>query len=243
MKHTSKILFFLILLLFSGNLTFAAKTKTFYVRITSSKGQIIVKLYNETPKNRDNFVKNVKKGVYNGTLFHRVIADFMIQGGDPSSKNAKPGAILGNGGLGYTVPAEFNPDLFHKKGALAAARDGNLEKASSSTQFYLVQGRVFTDDELNRIEQTSLQGRKIPLPIRQVYKTIGGTPHLDQNYTVFGEVVRGLDKIDSIASVEKDGNDRPLIDIPVKIALLKKREIKKLENELIKESFRKNLIM
>lgn len=242
MKHTSKILIFLLLLV-SGNLAFAAKTKTFYVRITSPKGEIIVKLYNETPKHRDNFVKNVKKGVYNGTLFHRVISEFMIQGGDPDSKNAKPGAILGNGGLGYTVPAEFNPDLFHKKGALAAARDGNLEKASSSTQFYLVQGRIFSDDELNRIEQSSLQGGKIPLPMRQIYKTIGGTPHLDQNYTVFGEVVRGLDKIDSIASAEKDGNDRPTVDIPVKITLLKKRAIKKLENELVKESFRKKLIM
>lgn len=241
MKHTSKILF--VLLFLSANLTFAAKIKTYYVRITSPQGEMIVKLFNETPKHRDNFIKNVKKGIYNGTLFHRVIAEFMIQGGDPSSKNAQPGTLLGNGGLGYTVPAEFNPNLFHKKGALAAARDGNIEKASSSTQFYLVQGRVFADDELDRIEQTGLQGRKIPLAMRQIYKTVGGTPHLDQNYTVFGEVVQGIDKIDSIASVEKDINNRPLINIPIKAVLLKRREIKQLEKNLVKESFRKSLIM
>lgn len=237
-----KLLLFLLLLL-TVNLTFAAKPKTYYVRITTDKGESIVKLYNETPKHRDNFVKLVKKKVYNGTLFHRVIKDFMIQGGDPDSKNAKPGKVLGEGGLGYTIPAEFNPALFHKKGTLAAARDENAAKASSSTQFYLVQGKKFTDAELNYVETSRLQGRKIPLEIRNVYKTVGGSPHLDQSYTVFGEIVRGIELVDAIASVTTDNNSRPLTDIAMKITLLKKREVKKLEKELIKEAFKKTLIM
>jgi peptidyl-prolyl cis-trans isomerase B (cyclophilin B) len=167
----------------------------------------------------------------------------MIQGGDPDSKKAKPGEMLGNGGLGYTVPAEFNPLLFHKKGALAAARDENPAKASSSTQFYLVQGKTFTDDELNRIEQMRLQGKKIPQNQREVYKTLGGTPHLDQSYTVFGEVVRGIEQVEAIAVLKTDDISRPLADVSIKASLLKKREIKKLEKELIKESFKSKLIM
>lgn len=234
---------FVALLLLTATLTYAARPKTYYVRITSGKGESIVKLYNETPKHRDNFVKLVKSGFYNGTLFHRVIKDFMIQGGDPDSKIAQPGQMLGNGSLPYTVPAEFNPALFHKKGVLAAARDANPAKASNATQFYLVQGKVFTDAELNRIEEVRPGGNKIPESHRNVYKTLGGTPHLDQNYTVFGEIVKGIEQVDEIASVQTDATSRPLGDVKMKITLLKKREVKKLEKELIKESFRKKLIM
>lgn len=241
MKYIHKSL--VLLFLFTATLTYAAKPKTYYVRIKTTYGESIVKLYNETPNHRDNFIKLTKKSVYNGTLFHRVVKDFMIQGGDIDSKTAKPGQLLGNGSLGYTVPAEFNPALFHKKGVLAAARDENPAKASSSSQFYLVQGKVFKDDELNRIEQHRLQGKKIPQSHREVYKTLGGTPHLDQNYTVFGEIVKGIEQVDSIAAVKIDPNSRPLKDVKMEISLLKKREIKKLEKELIQESFRKKLIM
>jgi peptidyl-prolyl cis-trans isomerase B (cyclophilin B) len=234
---------FIILFLFNVSFAFAAKPKNYYVRINSAGKEAIVKLYNETPQHRDNFVKLVKKGFFDGTLFHRVIKNFMIQGGDPDSKNAKPNQVLGDGGLNYTVPAEFNAELFHKKGVLAAARDENPAKASSSTQFYLVQGKVFTDKELNTLEQTRLKGRKIPENQRQVYKTIGGTPHLDQSYTVFGEIVKGLELVDDIAAVKTGANDRPVTDVPMKITLLKKREVRRLEKELIKASFKNSLIM
>jgi peptidyl-prolyl cis-trans isomerase B (cyclophilin B) len=235
-----------VLILFiclSATLTYAAKPKMYYVSIKTSKGESIVRLYNETPKHRDNFVKLAKNGFFNGTLFHRVIKDFMIQGGDPDSKNAKPGVMLGNGSLPYTIPAEFNPTLFHKKGALAAARDENPAKASSSTQFYLVQGKTFSDEELNRLEQGRLQGRKIPQDQRQVYKTSGGTPHLDQTYTVFGEIVKGIEQVDAIALVQTDLVSRPVEDVKMQVRLLKRREVRKLEKELIKDSFRKKLIM
>lgn len=236
-----KILFLFFFL--SANLTYAAKPKAYYVRIKSAYGESIIRLYNETPKHRDNFVKLVKSGFYNGTLYHRVIKNFMIQGGDPDSKRAKPGELLGNGGLGYTVPAEFNSELFHKRGVLAAARDENPQKASSSTQFYLVQGKVHTDNELNKIEQMRLQGRKIPQTQREVYKTLGGSPHLDQNYTVFGEIVKGIEQVNSVASLKTDTADRPLNDVSVKITLLKKKEIKRLKKELITASFKNKLIM
>lgn len=238
----TKVLLTLSLLL-TINFSFAAKAPNYYVRIATDKGESIVRLYNETPQHRDNFVKLVKKKFFNGTLFHRVIKDFMVQGGDPDSKGATAGKMLGNGGLNYTIPAEFNAALFHKKGALAAARNENPAKASSSTQFYLVQGKTFTDDELNYVERVRLQGQKLPAGVRDIYKTIGGAPHLDQSYTVFGEIVRGIEQVDAIATVEVDGNNRPLTDIAVKITLLKKREVKNLERELIKESFKNSLIM
>ncbi len=235
-----------ILLLFlclTATLTYARKPKMYYVSIKTDKGESIVRLYNETPKHRDNFVKLAKNGFYNGTLFHRVIKDFMIQGGDPDSKNAKPGVMLGNGSLPYTIPAEFNSALFHKKGILAAATDGNPTKASSSTQFYIVQGKTFSDEDLNRLQQMRLHDQKIPKSQREIYKTIGGTPHLDQKHTVFGEVVRGIDQVDAIASAQTDAVSRPVEDIKMQVKLLKKREVKKLEKELIKEAFRKKLIM
>lgn len=214
----------------------AAKPKYTYVKISSDKGECIVRLYNETPLHRDNFIRLVKEGYFNGTLFHRVIKGFMIQGGDPNSKDAKPGQMLGNGGPNYTVPAEFRDSLFHKKGALAAAREGdnvNPQKASSGSQFYLVQGKPYNDDQLNALEKGRIK-RTIPTYQREIYKTLGGTPFLDQNYTVFGEIVKGLDMVDKIADVPTAAADRPQTDVKMTITLLKKREAKKLEKELAK---------
>ena len=150
----------------------------------------------------------------------------MIQGGDPNSKNALPKIQLGNGGPGYTIPAEFDSTLFHKKGVLAAARTGdneNPKKASSGSQFYIVQGKVFTDAGLDSVETFRLNGRKIPLSHREVYKTIGGTPHLDMGYTVFGEVESGLEVVDKIAAAPRDANNRPLTDIRMKMKIIRKK--------------------
>ena len=214
---------------------FAAKPKHQYVKIETSMGTCIVRLYNETPLHRDNFIKLAKKHVYDGTLFHRVISNFMIQGGDPDSKTAKPGAMLGEGDVGYTVPAEFRDSLFHKKGVLAAARDDNPEKASSGCQFYIVQGKKFTDEELNALETNRLKF-KIPEWQRAVYKSIGGTPHLDRNYTVYGEVVKGLEMLDGIAAMVTDPNNRPVTDVSMKVKVLKRRQARRLEKELKKLS-------
>ena len=221
---------------------YAVKPKNQYVKISTDKGVVIIKLYNETPLHRDNFIKLAKAGTYNGTLFHRVIKAFMIQGGDPDSKNAKPDSALGNGDLGYTIPAEFRDRLFHKKGALAAAREGdaiNPTKASHSCQFYIVQGKVWTDSALNIVEEKRLKF-KIPEWQRQVYKTIGGSPHLDRNYTVFGEVVKGLEMVDAIANEPTGKEDRPKTDIKMTVTVLKKREAKKLEKELAKNAAKQN---
>lgn len=216
--------------------TFAAKPKNQYVKITTSKGEVIIKLYNETPLHRDNFLKLAKEGFFDGTIFHRVIKAFMIQGGDPDSKNAVAGAALGEGGPKYTIPAEFVDSLFHKKGVLAAAREGdaaNPTKASSGSQFYIVQGKVWNDSTLNAVEKNRMKF-KIPEWQRQVYKTIGGTPHLDRNYTVFGEVVKGLEMVDNIAAEPTGKGDRPVTDVKMTVTILKKREAKKLEKELKK---------
>lgn len=222
----------LVALLLSGLQVLAAKPKHQFVRIKTDKGECIVMLYNQTPKHRDNFVKITKDGNLSGTLFHRVIQGFMIQGGDPDSKTAKPGQALGDGDLGYTVPAEFRDSLFHKKGVIAAARDNNPEKASSACQFYLAQGKVFTHEQLNTLEQTRLKGRKIPEWQREVYKTLGGIPHLDQNYTVFGEVVKGVEMIDAVAAVKTGPADRPVEDVRMEVTLLKTKEARKLEKSL-----------
>lgn len=171
-------------------------------------------LYNETPRHRDNFVKLVKQGFYNGTLFHRVIPGFMIQGGDPDSRTAKPGQALGAGDAGYTVPAEFLPSLIHKKGALAAARQGdnvNPQKASSGCQFYIVEGKKYPASQLPA-KYTDEQ--------KKIYETIGGTPFLDGGYTVYGEITEGLDLIDKIANVERDQNDRPRKDVKMTVKLI-----------------------
>ncbi|GAA4337394.1 peptidylprolyl isomerase [Mucilaginibacter gynuensis] len=221
-----------IALLFISVCAFAKPPKNQYVRIKTSYGQCIIRLYNETPLHRDNFIKLAKQGTLNGTLFHRVIKDFMIQGGDPDSKNAKPGAALGEGSVGYTVPAEFRDSIFHKKGVLAAARDDNPDKASSGSQFYIAEGKRFTDEALDKVQETRLKGRKIPLSQREYYKAVGGIPHLDMGYTVFGEVVTGIEMVDLIAVVKTDGNDRPLADVPITVELLSKSECKQLDKLL-----------
>lgn len=209
----------------------AAKPKHQFIRISTEKGTCVVLLYNQTPLHRDNFVKITQEGKLSETLFHRVIKGFMIQGGDPDSKTAKPGQALGDGDWGYTVPAEFRDSLFHKKGVIAAARDDNPTKASSACQFYLAQGKVFTDEQLDLLEQNRLK-RKIPTWQREVYKTLGGIPHLDQNYTVFGEVVQGIEMIDTIAAVKTGAADRPVEDVRMTVTVLKKKESKKLEKSL-----------
>jgi peptidyl-prolyl cis-trans isomerase B (cyclophilin B) len=189
------------------------------VRITTDSGVIIVRLYDKTAQHRDNFLKLVKEGFYDSLLFHRVIDGFMIQGGDPESKTAPAGGeMLGKGSTGYTVPAEFDTSLFHKRGALAAARTNNPEKASSGCQFYIVQGKICTDEELDMLEMQS--GQKISAAKRMVYKTIGGTPRLDMNYTVFGEVEKGIEVVDKIAKAAKDPNNRPLNDIRMKLVVM-----------------------
>jgi len=197
------------------------------VLLQTTMGNILIRLSDSTPLHRDNFLKLVKIGYYDSVLFHRVIKNFMIQSGDPNSKQAKPGEPLGEGGPDYTIPAEFRTTLFHKKGVIAAARDNNPEKASSGSQFYIVQGKIFSDAGLDSVETYRLNGRKIPADQRQVYKTVGGTPHLDQNYTVFGEIVKGLDVVDKIASVatsKGEDRDRPLEDVRIIKAKLVKRK-------------------
>jgi len=200
------------------------------VSLQTSMGNITVRLSDLTPLHRDNFIKLVKSKYYDGILFHRVINKFMIQAGDPDSRNAPPGKPLGDGGPNYTIPAEFRPELFHKKGVIAAAREGddvNPQKASSGSQFYLTQGRIFTHAQLDSLEMKRLNGRKIPANHREVYTLIGGVPHLDQNYTVFGEVVNGLNVIDGIATVPTSKNadkDRPLKDVKIIRARMIKRK-------------------
>ncbi|MBL7746281.1 MAG: peptidylprolyl isomerase [Chitinophagaceae bacterium] len=199
------------------------------VLLQTSLGDMVVRLSDSTPLHRDNFLKLVKTGYYDSVLFHRVIKNFMIQGGDPDSKAATPGKPLGNGGPSYRIPAEFNPALFHKKGVLAAARDNNPEKASSGSQFYIVHGKTFTDTELSDLETQRMQGRKIPTDHREVYKTIGGAPHLDMTYTVFGEVIKGIEVVDKIASVQTSrgaDRDRPVQDVRILKAKLIKRKRK-----------------
>lgn len=222
---------FTLLLCFLFFPGFAAKPKHQYVRIKTDMGECVIMLYNETPLHRDNFIKLTKNKTYDGSLFHRIIKSFMIQGGDPDSRTAGNGARLGNGDLGYTVPAEFKDSLFHKKGALAAARDNNPEKASSGCQFYIVQGKIFTDSQLDSLELNRLK-YKIPEWKRNIYKTLGGVPHLDNNYTVYGEVVTGMEMVDKIADVAKDDNDRPTTDVRMTVTVLDKRATRKLERQL-----------
>ena len=238
------------------------------LKIETSMGDIKVKLYNETPKHRDNFIKQAKDGTYNGTLFHRVIKDFMVQAGDPESKTAPKGKMLCSGDVGYTVPAEFvYPKYFHKKGALSAARQGdevNPKKESSGCQFYIVTGKVFNDSTLLNMEQQKNQNKVTEAfnalaqkHMKEIYKmrkandqdglyalqdtlfiqaeaeaakqpdfhftpeqikaytTVGGTPHLDGEYTVFGEVVEGMDIVDKIQQVKTDRSDRPEEDVKI----------------------------
>ena len=247
------------------------------IEITTDFGVLVLRLSDETPKHRNNFIKLVNRHFYDSLLFHRVINHFIIQTGDPDSKLAKSGEALGETDLPYTIPAEFNPELFHKRGALNAARDNNPERASSSTQFTVIQGKVYTDsmlaiaekrinnwlaynlvihkpenqglvklliglnqrqnnpdsiniitNQLKNLAEKKLENNvlyKIPEDHRQVYKTIGGAAHLDQNYTVFGEVIKGMDVVDSIAKVPTDSLDRPLQDVRIISARLIKRKV------------------
>lgn len=270
-----RILYVLILIMSVFMTTNAqSKEKETVVTITTDYGKIKMKLYNETPLHRDNFIKLINEGFYNDLLFHRVIKDFMIQGGDPDSKGAPASKQLGSGDAGYTIPAEIvYPKYYHKKGALAAARQGdqvNPQKRSSGCQFYIVQGKKMTDAELDQMEkqlQTKAQNArfyeiagtkmteiqrlqtvndqaglqrlqteilkqiedefaqkspvKFSAQMRNDYKTIGGTPFLDNEYTVFGEVIEGLDVIDKIAAVKTRPGDRPETDLKMKITIEK----------------------
>ncbi len=244
--------------------------------IQTDLGDIKVKLYNETPQHRDNFIKLAKKGFYDGTIFHRVIKDFMIQGGDPESKNAAKGKSLGSGDTGYTIPAEFvYPQFFHKKGVLSAARQGdevNPKKASSGCQFYIVTGKVYSEGQILNMEQQMNHGKieevfnslvnqnaakikklrldrdkdglyelqeeliaeakvkadalpdfKFTPEQVKAYTTVGGTPHLDNQYTVFGEVVEGIEVVDTIQKVTTNRGDRPEEDIKMKVIVLEIR--------------------
>ncbi len=193
------------------------------VLLRTTMGDIVIGLYNETPQHRDNFLKLVKQKAYNGVLFHRVIKDFMIQGGDMSSKTAVKGQELGGGPETYSIPAEIRfPQLFHKKGVVAAARENDMvnpQRASSSSQFYIVVGQKMTNEQLDQVQLRVFQATKGTARFtpeqREVYRTVGGTPHLDGQYTVFGEVVKGMDVVEKIQLVETDRNDRPLDDVKI----------------------------
>ena len=179
-------------------------------------GIAVFVLFNDTPLHRDNFLKLVKEHTYDSLLFHRVINRFMIQAGDPQSRHARPGQMLGDGTLGYTVPAEFRNEHFHQKGALCAARQGdnvNPKKESSASQFYIVQGQVWDNNTLDMMEKRL--GKTITAEQRKVYTTVGGTPHLDGDYTVFGQLVEGMDVVDRIAAVRTGAADRPVNDVRI----------------------------
>lgn len=193
------------------------------VMLETTMGNIRLALYNETPQHSNNFKKLVEQGFYNGILFHRVISKFMIQAGDSTSRNATTGTLLGDVTEPYTIPAEIHyPTLLHKRGALCMAREGNdvnPERASSAYQFYIVYGKRFNDDMLDKVQQRldkTTQGQvKLTEEAREIYKRIGGTPHLDGQYTVFGEVVDGIDTVRDIQWAETDSNDRPVTDIRI----------------------------
>ncbi|MDR2684083.1 MAG: peptidylprolyl isomerase [Prevotellaceae bacterium] len=224
-----KLCFFIIVILFLHVFATAqnwTKTnKTAFVKIETTEGIIKVKLYDDTPEHKYNFMLLVKNRTYEGLLFHRVIKDFMIQGGDPESKDADSTKSLGSGGLGYAIDAEIRfPEHFHKRGALAAARtDDNVNpmRTSSACQFYIVTGKTVTDKELDLYEN-NINNQLLPqTPLkyteeqRRIYKTFGGTPHLDGYYTVFGEVVQGFDVLEKIQSLETDKRNRPTKDIKI----------------------------
>jgi cyclophilin family peptidyl-prolyl cis-trans isomerase len=185
-------------------------------------GTMLGRLSDATPQHRDNFIKLAEEGFYDNLLFHRVIKGFMIQGGDPDSRGAAPGVSLGRGGPGYTIPAEFTDSLVHVKGALAAARMGdqvNPEKASSGSQFYIVQGATIQEDVLNRLE--AQKNTRYSSQQRNEYTTLGGTPFLDRDYTVFGQIIDGLDVLDKIAATPTAPGDRPREDMWMKIKIIK----------------------
>jgi cyclophilin family peptidyl-prolyl cis-trans isomerase len=270
MKNLIYILIVFLFISCQGKLDLGKKDRM--VEVETEYGNLKIRLYDETPAHRDNFLKLTHENYFDGTLFHRVIDGFMIQGGDPDSKGVKLGQRLGEGGPGYHLPAEIKTTLFHKRGVLAAAREGddvNPEKKSAGSQFYIAQGKIYTPAELDSLQlklngklkssifkkvqmekaeflsKCQMEGKleklteaidhikfevdsmftleKIVFSEEQIkaYTTVGGIPHLDGNYTVFGEVIEGMDLIDSIARVENDDFDRPLKDISMKIKILK----------------------
>jgi cyclophilin family peptidyl-prolyl cis-trans isomerase len=190
-----------------------------YVEIQTEYGNMLIHLNDATPQHRDNFIKLVEEGFYEDLLFHRVIQGFMIQGGDPNSRGAKPNDQLGGGGPGYQIPAEFVDSLIHVKGAIAAARTNNPEKKSSGSQFYIVQGRKVTDRDLGLVE--ARQDFNYSSQQKETYEELGGTPQLDREYTVFGMVVEGLDVIDKIAAVKTKPGDRPIKDVKMKMRVIR----------------------
>lgn len=223
------ILFFSVTIFSQSQIILKKKDRRRDIEFVTTDGTFILRLSDSTPLHRDNFLRLVKSHFYDSLLFHRVIQYFMIQCGDPNSRNAAPGKVLGDSSPPYTVPAEFRVTLFHKRGVLAAARendDVNPEKSSSSSQFYIVQGKKFTDAGLDSVEIRRLK-RKIPEYQREIYKTIGGAPHLDMNYTIFGEVVSGMETVDKIAAEptsKGEDLDRPLKDTRVLNTKLIKRK-------------------
>lgn len=237
-----KIKFLLIAMLLLPLLSTAKTPKYYVVNIKTTAGEIVVRLYNETPLHRDNFVKLCKAKNYDNVLFHRVIKEFMIQSGDPDSKTHEAGKLYGEGDLGYMLPAEIVPDLFHKRGVLAAAREGdkeNPERKSSASQFYIVIGKNITDQDLDKVESrisnaNKIENFKFSPERREYYKKFGGTPHLDLQYTVFGEVIKGQDIANKISVVETNKQDRPIEDIWIistKVSLLSEKKINKIANK------------
>jgi peptidyl-prolyl cis-trans isomerase B (cyclophilin B) len=197
------------------------------VLLETSEGNIVIQLYEDTPLHSANFLKLVKNGYYDGVIFHRVIANFMIQSGDPTSKDPTPDGRYGSGGPDYKIPAEIVPNHHHKKGALAAARNNNPAKESSGSQFYIVQGEVFDVEELKTMEESKKSvnpGFKFSDEAVKNYTSTGGTPHLDGDYTVFGEVVEGLEVVDKIALTKTAESDRPVKDIFIKKATVVKKK-------------------
>jgi peptidyl-prolyl cis-trans isomerase B (cyclophilin B) len=236
MKKIYKLLFWCCLLSLAASTlqaqSLSAKKKNKkepLVFIDTDYGQIVLLLYDLTPKHKENFLKLAKEGFYDGLLFHRVIEQFVIQGGDPNSRNALAGRPLGSGDVGYRIDAEFDPRLYHKRGAVGAARDDNPEKASSGCQFYIVQGKKMTEEQIAAISKRT--GVQFTAEQIETYKTVGGIPHLDQNYTVFGEVIAGMDVVDKIAAVETDSNDRPKQDVRMRM------QVKEMSRKKIEQRF------
>ncbi|MHC1777303.1 MAG: peptidylprolyl isomerase [Lentimicrobium sp.] len=277
-------LIFLLMLLTTQSEAFSQSAgQENLVVINTPKGDILLMLFDDTPKHRDNFMKLASEGFFDSTLFHRVINGFMIQGGDPDSRHAAAGVELGNGGPGYDIPAEITSAHFHRRGVLAAAREDdkiNPKRLSSGSQFYIVQGKIFTQDDLDMVEkeQNSMTKQRIFVNVmdkpenlklrnqffspdakkdsahfqflldtlnliinkeyalipefrlsdvqREAYTTVGGTPHLDGKYTIFGEVVSGMEVVDAIAHEKTDTNDRPLTDIPMKVKIVTRKKVK-----------------
>ena len=209
-----------LLLLICANVSAQERAE---VVMETTEGNIRIALFNETPQHRDNFMKLARMEFYDSLLFHRVIKDFMIQGGDLQSRHAKPGQFLGEGELDYTIEPEFRlPQIYHRRGVIASARESdrvNPERRSGAAQFYIVWGKVFDDKRLAKVQErldSATNGQvKLTPEMMETYKTVGGTPHLDGQYTVFGEVTEGLDVVDRIQQMETDKNDRPVKDVRI----------------------------